>query len=97
MMNCEKLLNIKKNNEDVLLIDIRDLYEYEHNNIGGKHIPMGEVLNRLNEIPRDKAVVLHCQSGARGEKMVQVLQSMGFTNVENLDGGIEAFQALQIQ
>ncbi len=94
-MNCEQILNIQINEEKHLLIDIREHYEYQDHNIGGRHIPMGEILNRLDEIPRDILVIIHCQSGARGAKMTKVLHSMGFNNVENLDGGLDAFSSLQ--
>lgn len=93
-MNSEKLLNMRNNNESFHLIDIRETYEYEHFNIGGVHLPMGEILNRLDEIPKDKPVIVHCQSGARGGKLVQVLHSLGFNNVSNLEGGIEAYQLM---
>lgn len=94
-MNCEKLLNMLSNNMDYLLIDIRERYEYEHENIGGQHLPMGEVLNRLNEIPKDKPVILHCQSGGRGDKLAKLLHSLGYDNVSNLEGGIEAYLQFQ--
>ena len=93
-MNCEQLLNIRKNKEPHHLIDIREQYEYEYFNIGGRHIPMGEMLNRIDEIPKESLVVIHCQSGLRGEKMTKVLNAMGYNNVHNLEGGIEAFEKL---
>lgn len=77
-----------------MLIDIRELYEYEDINIGGIHIPMGEVLNRLDEIPKDKPVVIHCQSGARGQKLTQVLHNLGYNNVTNLEGGLESYLSI---
>jgi rhodanese-related sulfurtransferase len=91
-MNGEQLLNIRNNNQPYTLIDIREQYEYEHINIGGVHIPMGEMLNRLDEIPKDSLVIIHCQSGVRGEKMTKVLNSLGYNNVHNLEGGIEAIE-----
>ncbi len=96
-MQSEKLLNMIKQNEDHLLVDIREAYEYEHANIGGVHIPMGEILARLDEIPKDKPVVIHCQSGSRGEKLCKLLRSLGYANVLNLEGGIEAYLQLQNQ
>jgi rhodanese-related sulfurtransferase len=93
-MNCEKLIHIRRNAEDLMLIDIRETYEYEELNIGGIHIPMGDVLNRLDEIPKDKPVVIHCQSGARGQKLTQVLHHMGYHNVSNLEGGLERYLEL---
>lgn len=82
---------LRSRNEDVLLIDIRETYEYEHQNLSAKHIPMGEFLDRINEIPQNKTVVIHCQSGARAGKLTSVLHDMGYKNVHNLEGGIEAY------
>jgi adenylyltransferase/sulfurtransferase len=85
---------LKDQNPDLMLIDIRELYEYEYENLGGRHMPMGEILNHLEEIPKDEMVVLHCQSGNRAQKLVDVLSFMGFENVHNLEGGIEAYKQL---
>lgn len=90
-----ELFKLKSQGDTVIFIDIRESYEYEFQNIDAKHIPMGEILNRLDEIPRDELVVLHCQSGSRAGKMVDVLRHLGYTKVENLEGGIEAYLAYQ--
>ena len=90
-MSPEEYYKLRLENVDVLLIDIRELYEFEHENIGALHIPLGDFLERLNEIPRDKKVVLHCQTGSRAAKLTAVLHNMGYEHVSNLDGGIEAF------
>ena len=82
---------LQSENQDVLLIDIRELYEFEHENLGAMHIPLGELLDRIDEIPRNKTVVLHCQSGARAGKLTDVLHDMGFSNVHNLEGGMDAY------
>lgn len=86
-----ELIELRKSNPNVLLIDIRESYEYDFQNIEAKHIPLGEVLNRLDEIPKNEKVVLHCQSGKRAENLVSVLREMGYDNIENLEGGIEAY------
>lgn len=90
-MTAEHLDSLLKTNSKVTIVDIRESYEYEYENIGALHIPMGEILNRLDEFKDEEVVVLHCQSGVRGEKMTKVLNNMGLQNVQNLDGGIEAF------
>jgi hydroxyacylglutathione hydrolase len=82
---------LRSKNEVFLFIDIRERYEYDYENLGAKHIPLGDFLNRLDEIPKDKTVVIHCQSGARAGKLTDVLHSMGYENVHNLEGGIEAY------
>jgi rhodanese-related sulfurtransferase len=78
----------KKNGKAHQLVDIRELYEVETCTIGGDHIPMGEIVVRLNEIKRDMPVVIHCKSGRRSEAVVAHLRSMGLDNVISLSQGI---------
>lgn len=78
--------------EDFQLIDVREEYEAKAANIGGKLIPMGTVMEHLNEIPKDKKVVVHCRSGKRSAAVIQALeQQQGYTNLYNLAGGIMAY------
>lgn len=77
---------------DLQIIDVREDYEYEEANIGGILIPMGEVMGRVNEISRDKKVIVHCRSGKRSETVIKALEAQhGFTNLYNLSGGILAY------
>ena len=79
--------------EDFILVDIREKLEFETGNINGKHIPMGELLSRLAEIPSDKKVVIHCKAGGRSEKMIRYLSAeKGYSNLINLSGGLLAWQ-----
>ncbi len=79
--------------EDFLLIDVREPLEFETGNIGGKHIPMGDILNRIDEIPTEKMVVIHCKSGGRSGNVVRYLSiEKGFQNLYNLTGGILAWK-----
>jgi sulfur-carrier protein adenylyltransferase/sulfurtransferase len=96
-MKCQELMNMMEIDKNILLIDIREVYEYEDKNIGGINIPMGEILNRLDEIPKDRPVVIHCQSGSRGQKLTHVLFSLGYENVTNLEGGLESYLELSSQ
>jgi molybdopterin/thiamine biosynthesis adenylyltransferase/rhodanese-related sulfurtransferase len=74
---------------DYQLIDVRELYEYEAKNIGGELMPLSELEKYLSKISRDKAVIIHCQSGIRSQKAIKILQeNFGFTNLLNLTGGI---------
>lgn len=75
--------------ERVTLIDVREPFEREIVHIGGTLIPVGEVVQRLEEIPRDHPVVVYCKSGGRSGSIVEGLQkSFGFTNLINLKGGV---------
>jgi len=77
--------------EDVQLIDVREPYEYQIAQIGGKLIPQNDVPNRLAEIDRDREVIVHCRSGARSQRIAEFLQQAGYPNVVNLAGGILAW------
>ncbi len=77
---------------DVVIIDVREPYEYQETRIPGVILmPMNTVPQRLDEIPRDKTVVVMCRSGNRSSRVVQFLRQQGFTNVHNMAGGILAW------
>lgn len=83
---------LRDHKEDHVLIDVREAHELEICEIGGIHIPMGEVMNNLDRIPRDKKVIIHCRSGARSGAVVQALETQhGYSNLYNLKGGIIAW------
>jgi molybdopterin/thiamine biosynthesis adenylyltransferase/rhodanese-related sulfurtransferase len=77
--------------EDVFILDVREPYEYQIAQIGGKLIPQNDVPQRLPEIPRDREVVVQCRSGARSQKIAEFLKQSGYTQVVNLAGGILAW------
>jgi sulfur-carrier protein adenylyltransferase/sulfurtransferase len=77
--------------EDVQLIDVREPYEAQIAQIGGKLIPKGDVPNRLNEIDRNREVVVHCKSGGRSQQISEFLKQVGYERVVNVAGGITAW------
>jgi len=77
--------------EDMFLLDVREPYEYQIAQIGGKLIPQNDVPQRLGEIPRDREIVVQCRSGARSQKIAEFLKQSGYTQVANLAGGILAW------
>ena len=62
--------------DNVLVLDVREPYEYQIANIGGKLIPQNEVPQRLAEIDRDREVVVHCLSGGRSQRIAEFLQAI---------------------
>jgi sulfur-carrier protein adenylyltransferase/sulfurtransferase len=74
------------------LIDVREPHEFDHLNIHGKLIPLGTVVQRQSEIPREGVVVIHCKVGGRSRQAVEALKKEGYTNLLNLAGGITAWQ-----
>jgi adenylyltransferase/sulfurtransferase len=77
--------------EDVFILDVREPYEYQIAQIGGKLIPQNDVPQRLADIPRDREIIVQCRSGARSQKIAEFLKQSGYTQVVNLAGGILAW------
>jgi sulfur-carrier protein adenylyltransferase/sulfurtransferase len=78
--------------KDFQLIDVREKNEFEICEIGGKLIPMGTIPQHVEEISKDKMVVVHCRSGKRSANVIEYLEkNHGFTNLYNLEGGILAW------
>jgi adenylyltransferase/sulfurtransferase len=77
--------------EDVFILDVREPYEYQIAQIGGKLIPQNDVPQRLAEIPRDREIVVQCRSGARSQRIAEFLKQSGYPQVVNLAGGILAW------
>jgi molybdopterin/thiamine biosynthesis adenylyltransferase/rhodanese-related sulfurtransferase len=77
--------------KDFQLIDVREQSEYETANIGGDLIPFGSIQENTDLIHKEKAVVIHCQSGGRSRRAIAILQGLGYDNVYNLDGGIVGY------
>ncbi len=73
--------------EDVFILDVREPYEYQIAQIGGKLIPQNDVPQRIAEIPRDREIVVQCRSGARSQRIAEFLKQSGYTQVVNLAGG----------
>jgi adenylyltransferase/sulfurtransferase len=77
--------------EDLFILDVREPYEYQIANIGGKLIPQGEVPKRLAEVDRNREIIVQCRSGGRSQHIAEFLAKQGYPNVKNLAGGILAW------
>ncbi len=76
------------------LLDVREAYEWEISNLapqGAVLIPMGDVGFRLDEVPRDREIIVHCRTGVRSGDVANQLWRAGYRRVLNLEGGINAW------
>jgi rhodanese-related sulfurtransferase len=81
--------------EDIFILDVRQPEEYAEGYVPKAHlIPLGEIDGRLDEIPRDKPVIVVCRSGGRSQSASQKLDGHGFDNIHNMTGGTLAWKAL---
>ena len=93
-LNVQQLKEKIENKEDFILIDVRETYEHEEFNIGGKLVPLGDLMTALPELQdsKDKEIVVYCRSGNRSGMAKELLKGMGFEKVRNTLGGMLAWQ-----
>jgi rhodanese-related sulfurtransferase len=82
-------------NDDALILDVREDKEYAAGHIPkAKHIPLGQLGNRLNELEKfkGKPILVTCRSGHRSGRACGMLKKAGFETVFNQAGGIIAWE-----
>lgn len=84
-----KLKELLENEEEIQLLDVREDGERSLVNIGGIHIPLGEISRRFNELDKDIKTVVYCHHGVRSAQAAGFLIQQDFSNVINLKGGID--------
>lgn len=76
----------------LVLLDVREPAEYAVCHIDNSvHIPMGEITRRIDELDESQEIVVLCHHGMRSMQVAMYLASNGFTRVDNLEGGIDAW------
>ena len=85
----EQITEIRKLIENnAFVLDVREQEEWKLGHIiNAKHIPLSELRERIDEIPKNKPVYIHCRSGQRSYNAVLALQHNGYNNVYNISGG----------
>jgi rhodanese-related sulfurtransferase len=94
LISAVELKSLVDNNEDFQLIDIREKYELENEGKSNAlHVPMGELIDRLDEISSTKKVIFHCSSGQRSSNILNfmLMNSLHKNNYFSLEGGFKAW------
>ena len=90
LADVKKLMAERK---DLLLIDVRVPQEFDQGYIeGSRNVPFIDLMEGRHALPKDKPLLLICSIGGRSFAAVQLLQEKGYTQVYNLDGGIQAWR-----
>ncbi len=74
--------------DEIYLIDVREMYEFEDYNIGGINIPLYELKDRIEELPTDKKLIFCCQTGQRSKMAIHLLQPLYKGGMYNLKHGV---------
>lgn len=95
-MNIITVAELKErlnNDDNLVLIDVREEYEHQEFNIGGRLRPLGGIQEWAKEIvdAPDYEYIMYCRSGQRSGMATVFLQNMGVPNVKNLQGGVIAW------
>ncbi len=78
------------NGDSLVLIDVRENWEYETCHIDGSTLmPMSQVMSQIGNLDKDAETVFICHHGSRSHQVAQFLESQGFNHVYNLEGGID--------
>lgn len=82
--------------ESLIIIDVREPYEYDEYNIGAQLIPLADLPEKLESLKNhlNEEIILHCKSGNRSAAAKAFMTNKGFSNVKCLVGGIVAYQSL---
>jgi rhodanese-related sulfurtransferase len=85
-----------KDNKHPFVIDVRQMDEYREGHIAGaKLIPLGELDNRMKELPKNKEIVCVCASGSRSRSAAKMLIKAGY-NAFNMNGGMNTWQRAKL-
>lgn len=87
------------NRGKTVVLDVRDPAEFANGHLrDAKNIPLADLQSRIGELDKSKgkSVVVVCQTGARADKAMKILQGAGFDDVVGLDGGLAAWQAANL-
>ncbi len=91
----EDVANKIKNNKDIILLDVRTLGEYEEIHLkGALLLPVQELSQQslasigLGESSKDKEIIIYCRSGARSKTAYDIMNSLGYTNIKSVSGGM---------
>jgi rhodanese-related sulfurtransferase len=91
-IEVDELARWREQGQAHAVLDIREPWEVAHCHIEGSiELPMGELPSRLDEVPRDRPVVVLCHHGVRSLKATLWLRGQGLEDTINLAGGIDAW------
>lgn len=96
-ISVEELRDLLDSEQEIVLIDVREDYEYDEDNLGGKLIPLGDLPGFLPELEglKETDIYVHCRSGKRSDTAKKFMEARGFTKVHNVLGGIIAYRQME--
>jgi rhodanese-related sulfurtransferase len=92
-ISATDMQKITRQTPDIYLLDVRTLGEYTQKRIkGARLIPIDQIQRRINEIPKNRPIIVICETGMRSSQVGRYLDSLGYQGVSNLSQGIMGWQ-----
>lgn len=93
----EEARKLMETNKNLLLIDVRSPAEFKQGALeGAQNIPFIDIMEGRHTLPKDRPILLVCSIGGRSYAAGQILLEKGYTDVQNLDGGMAAWQKARL-
>ncbi|OGX61056.1 MAG: sulfurtransferase [Paenibacillus sp. RIFOXYA1_FULL_44_5] len=84
---------IQEKSTDKLVVDVREPQEYQTGYIpGAKNVPLSQLSQRLDQLPKENQLYLYCRSGSRSKQAARILSKNGYTSLAHLQGGIASWR-----
>ena len=91
-ITAEQLAALQSNQDKTVLLDVREPWEFEICRLADSvNIPMNEITERVNELEADARTIVICHFGMRSLQVGNYLESAGFKDIVNLEGGLDAW------
>ncbi len=92
--NVQELKSMLDNDIDFILLDVRTDHEVLISKISDKsyHIPMNDITSKIDDLDKNKEIIVYCKSGKRSARVCEFLDNNNFLNTYNLKGGILAWE-----
>lgn len=91
-ISADELKSLIDTNKNLLVVDVREQFEYDAGHLANSMlIPTSEFTNRVNELPKEKAIAVVCATGARSAQVARYLAESGYSEVYNLAGGLSSW------
>lgn len=88
----ESNLEATRESNSPLLLDVREPWEYEKCHLANSSlVPMRQIPEHAPQMQQDQEIVVICHHGIRSRQVAQYLESVGFTDLINLTGGVESW------
>jgi len=92
-LDTEEAKTMLEDNKNVVLIDIRNRDEYNVEHLrGAKNIPLDQLDKRHEKLPRDKEIVVYCQTGGRSIRAIRKLEVAGFSQLYHMHEGLRGWK-----